>query len=164
VKWSTYDGNMATLDYPAGGVIDEGENHRAREIHMVFKTSSDEVLSFSLIDYVPTSGIRDAGLFIKNEIHNSPQPDPIVVKQTSFDRFPAQEFTTYIPETTDNADSSGNRVFRESFMPVRKTVFVCANGDVCEVSYNLPQSDSEDYEPIFKKMTESIRLKGPELK
>jgi hypothetical protein len=158
-KWTSFNGKMAALEYPLGWKIDEGENHRAREIHMVLTTSHDEVLTFSLIDYLPTSGIRDAGLFVKDDVRQSPQQQSIVVKQTSFGRFPAQKFSTYIPETTDNVDSTGSRVFQASYTEMKEIIFVRENGDVCEITYALPKSGSEDYEPIFQKIVDSIRLK-----
>jgi hypothetical protein len=158
-KWTVFDGKLATLEYPTGWEVNQGGSRRGRDIHVTFNTSRDEALTFSLIDYSPSSGKRDVESVVKSMIELSPKPRPIVVTPTLLGRFPAQSFSNYLPERTEYLSDSGDRVFGASYTEIKEIIFMRENGDICEIAYNLPKSGHEDYEPIFQKMIDSIRLK-----
>jgi hypothetical protein len=159
-NWTAYDGTLARLDFPAGWKVDEQSDEKARYIGLETKTGNDEFLTFSLTEFLPRSGKTDEERLVKDMIQGSPKPHPIVVKHTSFNKLPAQEFTTYRPAPfTHNYNAAGTDVIHVSYTEERNIFFVRSNGRVCEIFYRLPEKEQADYEEIFKKIVESIQLK-----
>lgn len=158
--WRTYDGKLARLNLPVGWKTDEYGNGRVQRLDLETKTLDKEFLIFSLAEYFPSSGKTDVEKFVQKSIAGSPQPHPIVVKQTTFGHLPAQEFTTYMPKPfVHNYDPAGVDVINASYTEERNIVFARENGLICEIVYNIPEAGTDDYDAIFRKIVASIQLK-----
>ncbi len=157
--WTSYDGKLARLDLPVGWKTDEYGTDHVRRIDLETKTKDGKSLFFLLAEYLPSSGKTDIEHFVKGSIAESAEPQLIVVKQTSFGRLPAREFSTYMPETIDLPNAAGVRVFQSSYTEMRHLVFARENGLIYEVAYTLPEKDPGDYDPVFRKIVDSIQFK-----
>jgi|GEM_PF-1579866 len=159
VEWTTYDGKLARLDLPTSWKAVEYGDRKAQSLDLNSKTKDEGFFFFSLAEYLPNSGKNDIDGFVKDTIEASAHPHPIVVKQTSFGRFPAQEFSTYTAETIDPPSGEGVRALQASYVEIRHLVFKRENGLICEVAYALPEKNPAGYDPIFRRVVDSIQLK-----
>lgn len=160
VEWTTYDGTLARINLPAGWKVHEKDDEKIRFIDLKSKTKEGGLVFFTLVKHEPTAEIADIGHFIKHSIDGSPKPHPIVVKQTTVGDLAAKEFTTYMPKPfVHNYDATGVDVIHATFTEERNIVFACGKGEICEIVYDVPETKDGNYEDIFRKIVDSIRLK-----
>jgi hypothetical protein len=159
IQWANYQGEIATFSFPVGWKTSEYSTERTHHIDLKNKSEDGDSVLFSVVEYLPKSEVSDANRQVAVSIERSARQKEVHVENVILSGgIAARSFTTYMSGILlRDADEPGH--YSTSYDLMKHYIFTRKNGHVGEIVYAFPENKARVYEPIFRHIVDSLKLR-----